>query len=73
MKNKPLIEARKAIQRQRDLGVGAAQAYCAEIVCASVNTWIAWETGHRKMNRLAVKTFEEKTGLSVTVRAIWDC
>lgn len=41
---------RERIQFKRELGITAAQDFCAELVHTSRRAWQQWESGDRKMH-----------------------
>lgn len=40
---------RESVQASRDLGITAAQDYCAERMMVKRRAWQSWENGERKM------------------------
>lgn len=45
-----IVKAREKVQRQLDLGITAAQTYCAEQVHTTCRVWQQWETADRRMH-----------------------
>lgn len=41
---------REFVQTRENLGITAAQKYCAELIYKGLRTWQQWENGDRKMD-----------------------
>lgn len=60
-----VISLREAVQKSREVGITAAQDYCADALSTSRRAWQQWERGERNMHR----AFWELAEIKLTEKA----